>query len=86
MVRRNEPVEVHAKEIIVQTNGKDKYERTIADVNNPPIIDAPTNPPADTERTINQCLVQSSSCRLQEIWAFGFLFLHQLIMVWLPPA
>lgn len=34
----------------------------------------------------NQLLVQSSSCRLQQIRAFGCLFLHQLIMVWLPAA
>ena len=32
----------------------------------------------------NQNLVQFSSCRLQQIRAFGLLLLHQLIMVRLP--
>jgi hypothetical protein len=42
--------------------------------------------PAGEYRMDNQLLVQSSSCRLQWIRAFGFLFLHQLIVMWLPAA
>ena len=42
--------------------------------------------PAGSYRIDNQLLAQSSSCRLQQIRTFGCLclFLHQLIVMWLP--
>ena len=52
----------------------------------PPVPPLMMRPRARRRIIGNQILVQPSSCLLQEIRAFGCLFLHQLIMLWLPTA